>query len=62
MAAIVKRYRDAAAPLANRAIGKLDGSVLKGEISEESTAAELISDGQLFRRPRGGQGRAPTSR
>ncbi|MEO7411395.1 MAG: 5'-nucleotidase, partial [Sphingomicrobium sp.] len=38
----------AAAPLANRAIGKLDGSVLKGEVYEESTAAELVSDGQYF--------------
>ena len=48
VAAIVERYRAAAAPLANRAIGKLDGAVLKGEINEESTAAELISDAQYF--------------
>jgi len=48
VAAIVERYRAAAAPLANRAIGKLDGTVIKGEINEESTAAELISDGQYF--------------
>ncbi|MEO8142293.1 MAG: 5'-nucleotidase C-terminal domain-containing protein [Sphingomicrobium sp.] len=48
VAAIVERYRAAAAPLANRAIGKLDGSVLKGEVYEESTAAELVSDGQYF--------------
>ena len=48
VAGIVERYRAAAAPLANRAIGKLGGSVIKGEIYEESTAAELISDGQYF--------------
>ena len=48
VAAIVARYREAAAPLANRAIGKLDGAVAKGEVYEESTAAELISDGQYF--------------
>ena len=48
VAGIVERYRAAAAPLASRAIGKLDGAVLKGEINQESTAAELISDGQYF--------------
>lgn len=48
VAQIVDRYRTAAAPLANRAIGRLDGSVEKGEVNEESTAAELISDGQFF--------------
>lgn len=58
VAAIVKRYRDAAAPLANRAIGKLDGSVIKGEGDEESTAAELISDGQYFVARAADKGRA----
>ncbi len=48
VAAIVERYRAAAAPLANRVVGRLGGSVLKGDIDEESTAAELISDGQYF--------------
>ena len=57
-AAIVKCYRAAAAPLANRAIGKLDGSVSKGEIYEESTAAELISDGQHFVARAADKGRA----
>ncbi len=58
VAAIVKRYRDAAAPLANRTIGKLNGSVLKGEVYEESTAAELISDGQYFVARAADKGRA----
>ncbi len=58
VAAIVERYRAAAAPLANRAIGKLEGSVLKGEIFEESTAAELISDGQYFVARAADKGRA----
>lgn len=58
VAAIVTRYREAAAPLANRAIGKLDGSVVKGEIYEESTAAELISDGQYFVARAADKGRA----
>ena len=48
VAAIVERYRAAAAPLANRVVGRLGGSVIKGMISQESTAAELISDGQYF--------------
>ncbi|MEO5577587.1 MAG: 5'-nucleotidase C-terminal domain-containing protein [Sphingomicrobium sp.] len=48
VAAIVDRYRAAAAPLAGRAIGRLDGAVVRGEINEESTAAELVSDGQYF--------------
>ena len=48
VAAIVERYRAAAAPLANRPVGRLSGSVIKGVNREESTAAELISDGQLF--------------
>ena len=58
VAAIVERYRAAAAPLANRAIGKLDGAARKGEINEESTAAELISDGQYFVASAADKGRA----
>ena len=58
VAAIIERYRAAAAPLANRAIGKLDGAARKGEINEESTAAELISDGQYFVASAADKGRA----
>ena len=61
VAAIVERYRAAAAPLAGRAIGKLDGAVIKGEINEESTAAELISDGQYYVARAGDKGRADFS-
>lgn len=56
--AIVTRYREAAAPLANRAIGKLSGVLIKGERGEESTAAEFISDGQYFVGRAAGKGRA----
>ena len=49
VAALVGRYRDAASGAANRLVGHLAGAVMKGEdIGRESTAAELISDGQLF--------------
>ncbi|MFL6750985.1 MAG: bifunctional metallophosphatase/5'-nucleotidase, partial [Sphingomicrobium sp.] len=48
VAALVKRYHDAAAGAANRPVGHLAGSVLKGSDSGESQAAGLISDGQLF--------------
>jgi 5'-nucleotidase len=48
VAALVKRYHDAAAGEANRPIGRLGGSVVKGEDGGESQAAGLISDGQLF--------------
>ncbi|MFL6854724.1 MAG: bifunctional metallophosphatase/5'-nucleotidase [Sphingomicrobium sp.] len=48
VAALVKRYHDAAAGAANRPIGRIRGSVMKGEEGGESQAAGLISDGQLF--------------
>jgi 5'-nucleotidase len=48
VAALVARYRDAAAGAANRPIGHLGGALLKGEIGTESQAAGFISDGQLF--------------
>ncbi|HET9398119.1 MAG TPA: bifunctional metallophosphatase/5'-nucleotidase [Sphingomicrobium sp.] len=49
VAALVARYRDAAAGAANRPVGRLGGSVVKGaDIGKESTAAELIADAQLF--------------
>ena len=54
--ALVARYREAAAGAANRPIGRLGGTVLKGSDSGESQAAGLISDGQMFvaRDPRRG--------
>lgn len=48
VAALVTRYRDAAAGAANRPIGHLAGALLKGETGTESQAAGFISDGQLF--------------
>lgn len=48
VAALVARYREAAAGAANRPVGRLGGTVLKGSDSGESQAAGLISDGQLF--------------
>jgi 5'-nucleotidase len=46
--ALVTRYREAAAGAANRAVGRLGGTVVKGSDSSESQAAALISDGMLF--------------
>lgn len=48
VAALVKRYHDAAAGQANRPVGHLSGPVMKGNDGSESQAAALISDGQLF--------------
>jgi 5'-nucleotidase len=48
VAALVERYRDAAAGAANRPIGHLGGALLKGETGTESQAAGFISDGQLY--------------
>ena len=48
VAALVARYRQAAAGAANRPVGRVGGTVLKGSDSTESQAAGLISDGQLF--------------
>ena len=49
VAALVARYRKAAAGAANRPIGRLEGAVIRGEdIGKESSAAELIADAQLF--------------
>ena len=58
VAALVKRYRDAAAGQANRPVGHLSGPVLKGNDGSESQAAGLISDGQLFVARDPGRGRA----
>jgi 5'-nucleotidase len=48
VAAIVERYRAAAAPLANRVVGHLSGAVVASGLTDESTASELISDGEHF--------------
>ncbi len=47
IAALVKRYTDAAAPAAARIVGKLRGDAPKSEGDGESPAANLIADGQL---------------
>ena len=48
VAALVARYREAASGAANRPVGRLGGPAMKGNSSEESQAAGLIADGQLF--------------
>lgn len=49
VAALVARYRDAAAGPAKRIVGNLGGSVHKADdIGKEGTAAELVADAQLF--------------
>ena len=47
IAALVKRYADAAAPAAARVVGKLRGDAPKSESEGESPAANLIADAQL---------------
>ena len=47
IAALVKRYTDAAAPAAARVVGKLRGDAPKSEGDGESPAANLIADAQL---------------
>lgn len=47
IAALVKRYADAAAPAAARIVGKLRGEAPKSEGDGESPAANLIADAQL---------------
>jgi 5'-nucleotidase len=47
IAALVKRYTDAAAPAAARIVGKLRGDAPKSEGDGESPAANLIADAQL---------------
>ena len=58
IAALVARYRDAAATVAERPVGKLAAAVLKNGPNRESPAAELIADGQLFVAREPGQGDA----
>ncbi len=48
VAAVVKQYVDAAAPLANRVIGKIQGDLLSaGNALGESTLGDVIGDAQL---------------
>jgi 5'-nucleotidase len=47
IAAIVKRYTDAAAPAARRIVGRISGPARKAENEGESPAANLIADAQL---------------
>ncbi|HEU4958445.1 MAG TPA: bifunctional metallophosphatase/5'-nucleotidase [Sphingomicrobium sp.] len=48
VAALVARYGKAAAGAANRPVGHLGGTLLKGTENAESQAGGFISDGQLF--------------
>jgi 5'-nucleotidase len=49
VAALVARYREAAAGAASRVVGQLGGAVHKAEDNgHEGTAAELVADAQLF--------------
>ena len=48
VAALVGRYKQAAAVIADRPVGKLSAPLEKGSISGESQASEFIADGQLF--------------
>lgn len=48
VAALVARYREAASGAANRPVGRIAGSVMKGSDGIESQAAGLIADAQLF--------------
>jgi 5'-nucleotidase len=47
VAALVKRYSDAAAPAARRVVGHLSGPASKAETDGESPAANLVADAQL---------------
>jgi len=47
IAALVKRYSNAAAPAAARVVGKLEGDAPKSGVDGESPAANLIADAQL---------------
>ena len=48
ISALVGRYREAAAVVADRPVGTLSAPLSKGDISGESQASELIADGQLY--------------
>ena len=48
IAALVGRYREAAAVVADRPVGTLSAPLAKGDSSSESQASELIADGQLY--------------
>ncbi len=48
VAALVRRYREAASGAASRPVGKLGAALMKGSSNTESQAAGLISDAQLF--------------
>lgn len=48
VAAMVERYKAAAAVVANRAVGTLSAPIAKGDVSSESQASALIADAQLY--------------
>ncbi|HEX8841862.1 MAG TPA: bifunctional UDP-sugar hydrolase/5'-nucleotidase, partial [Sphingomicrobium sp.] len=47
IAALVKRYTDAAAPAAARVVGHMSGEARRSETDNESAAANLIADAEL---------------
>ena len=47
IAALVKRYADAVAPIANRVIGRLTAAAKKSDQESESPAADLVADSML---------------
>jgi 5'-nucleotidase len=61
VAALVKRYADAAAPAARRVVGHLSGPARKAETEGESPAANLVADAQLAATKSADRGRADIS-
>ena len=61
IAALVKRYADAAGPAASRVVGHLSGPARKAESEGESPAANLIADAQLAATKAVDRGRADLS-
>ena len=47
IAALVKRYAEAVAPIADRVIGRLTATAKKSDQESESQAADLIADSML---------------
>jgi 5'-nucleotidase len=61
VAALVARYDAAAAPAAERKVGRLSGPAMKSESDGESPVARLIADGQLAATRAPGRGGAQIS-
>lgn len=54
IAALTSRYVAAAAPIANRPVGKLSGPAMRSEAEDESPAANLVADAMLAASKRAG--------